>query len=147
MEKSAVIAIRDALLANDKNNPIRIVFDNGDNLSLAGDIVIWDDNKEMILGFVADSTSGSFIANMPIRIICSTYENIQFINGYSNTKNLKNIIEGLSSTVSIQEDAKSKIIEYFSKIYSDKYDLSHKAYNPIDIIRDKSEKLKDNEKE
>lgn len=138
MEKSAVIALRDALLKNDKENPIRINFDNGTNLSLAGDLVFWNDDKELIVGLTASSDSGSFIANKPVRIICSTYENIQYINGYSNTKDLGKIIDGLSSSniVNISSEDKDKIIDWFTKLYSYEYDLSHDEYNPVDIKRD-----------
>lgn len=149
MEKNAVIAFRDALIANGKHRAIRIAFDNGINLSLSSDIVIWDDDKELVIGFTADGTSGSFEAGLPIRIICSTYENIQFILANTNVEvkkeykekyaleDLTTIIDSLKSASSnITDDDKTKIINWYSKLLDPKHDLSHKAYNPIDIRRD-----------
>ena len=148
MEKSAIIALRDGLMAEGKHRAIRLCFDNGINLSLASDIVIWDDDKEIIIGFTADGSSGSLEAKMPIRIICSTYENIQFMMANTNVKidkeykdkytleDLSTIIDSLSSVSSSVTENKDEIINWFTKILSPEYDLSHKAYNPIDIRRD-----------
>ena len=148
MEKNAVIAIRDALLDNGNHRAIRICFDNGVNLALSSDLVIWDDDNEIVIGFCADSTAGGLIANLPVKIICSTYENIQFIMSNTNVKidpeygkkysleDLPTIINNLKSAVPITDESEKKIINWFSKVCSHEYDLSHKAYNDIDIIRD-----------
>ena len=114
MEKNAVIAFRDALIANGKHRAIRIAFDNGINLSLSSDIVIWDDDKELVIGFTADGTSGSFEAGLPIRIICSTYENIQFILANTNVEVKKEYkekytLEDLTTIIDSLKSASSNI--------------------------------------
>lgn len=149
MEKNAVIAFRDALIADGKHRAIRVAFDNGINLSLSSDLVIWDDDKELVIGFTVDGTSGSFESRMPIRIICSTYENIQFILANTNVEikqeykdkytleDLSTIVSSLqSATPNITDEVKDEIVNWYSKVLDPKYDLSHKAYNPIDIRRD-----------
>lgn len=137
MEKQAVISIRDALLNGGKNTAvITVVFDNGPNLSLAADNVIWNDENEIIIGFVPASSSGSLIANLPIRVLCSTYENIQFISGYTNTKNIGKVVEGLQPLTKLSEENKKKLVDYLIKLNGDNYDLDHKDYYPIDIKRD-----------
>ena len=148
MEKTAVIALRDGLLCNNTNRAIRVIFDNGINLSLSSDLVVWDDDKELIIGFTADGTSGSFEAGLPIRIICSTYENIQFIQTNTNVKikdeyketysiqDLSTVIDSLKSiTDKITDENKDKIVEWFTKVFSHEYDLSHTAYTPTDLKR------------
>ena len=81
MDKASVIALRDSLLQNGENRSVRVAFDNGVILSSSSDQIIWDDDKELVIGITADSDGGSFAANLPIRVIGSTYENIQFIMG------------------------------------------------------------------
>lgn len=134
MEKTAVIAIRDSLLNNNDKN-LRIVFDNGVNLSEIGDIVIWDDEKEIVTGFVTDSTSDGFIADKQIKIISSTYENIQFLMGNTDVKNLEAVINGLKTSINITDDQVKKIKEYFGKLLDPSYELKKKYY-PNDIKRD-----------
>lgn len=136
MEKSTVVAIRDALLMDGKNVSIKIAFDNGINLTLASDMVLWDDDKEIVVGFCADSDSGAFEAAKPIRLICTTYENIQFIMSNTNVDNLEKFFDSLSSCMTITDENKKKIMDYYSKIFDYRRDLSHKNYNPIDIKRD-----------
>lgn len=148
MEKSAVIALRDALVDNGNHRAIRIAFDNGINVSLSSDLVVWDDDKELVIGFCADSATGSLAAGLPIKVICSTYENIQYIMANTNVKinpdygkkysleDLSTVIDNLKSVVSITDESKQKIVDWYSKVYDYNYDLSHKAYNDIDIIRD-----------
>lgn len=135
MEKTAVIAIRDSLKNQDKPN-LRIIFDNGVNLSITSDQIIWDDDKEIIIGFMADGSSGAFAAGLPIRTICSTYENIQFLMGNTDVKNLGNMITSLKSSVTITSDDEKRITEYFRKVFDPNLDLSHKAYLAHDIKRD-----------
>lgn len=143
MDKNSVIAIRDALLNDGKNRSVRIVFDNGVNLSYSSDIIIWDDDTEVVVGFTACADGGSYSANLPIQIICSTYENIQFIMGNVRVDeikegyDLKSMIESLSDVVSIADEEKADIIEWYSKLYSHKYELSRENYDPVDIIRGK----------
>lgn len=136
MDKASVIAIRDALLQNGQNRSVRIAFDNGIILSESSDIVFWNDETEIVVGFTADNESGSYIAGLPIRIICSTYENIQFIMGNTNVEKLEPSIDSLSAIVSISDENKAKLIEWYRKVYSHKYELSRKNYDPIDIVRD-----------
>ena len=56
--------------------------------------------------------------------------------GNTNVENLESVIDSLSAITNISDDTKTKLIEWYSKIYSHKYDLSHKNYDPIDIKRD-----------
>lgn len=135
MDKASVIAIREALQYTE-NRTVRVAFDNGVILSSASDIILWKDSDEIIIGITADNDSGSFLAGLPIRIICSTYENIQFIMGNTNVENLDNTLEGLNNIVSISGEDETKIKEWYEKIYSHNYELSRKNYNPVDIIRD-----------
>lgn len=136
MDKVSVIAIRDALLQNGNNRAVKICFDNGIILSQSSDQVIWDDDKEIIIGITADSDSGSFIAGLPINIIGSTYEHIQFIMCNTNVENLKSVLDNIDTIKTISDEDKSKIVEWYSKLYSPDYVLSRKEYNPIDIKRD-----------
>lgn len=158
MEKNAVIKIRDSLLCNNTNRAIRVVFDNGINLSLSSDLVVWDDDNEIIIGFTADGDSGSFEAGLPIEIICSTYENIQFIMTNTNVKvkdenkklygyqDLSTILDSLSAVAPITDEAKKKIIDWFTKVFSPEYLLSKNAYLPRDNKRgNKLVKLKEEE--
>lgn len=140
MDKAFVVAMRNALLNDGKNRAVRVVFDNGIVLSQSSDLIIWDDDKEIIVGFTASSDGGSYIAGLPIEIISSKYENIQFIIGNTNVDKLEEVIDSLKNAVNITDDAKEKLIEWFSKLYSHKYQLSTENYDPIDIIRDKKEK-------
>lgn len=136
MDKAAVIAIRDSLLQGGKNRAITVVFDNGINLTLSSDLVIWDDDKETVVAFTADGHDGAFVADLPIKIICSTYENIQFIMSNNNVENLEAVIDSLSSAVVISDENKAKIMEWYTKLYDYRRNLIHKNYNPIDIVRD-----------
>lgn len=135
MEKSAVVALRDALLQDGKNKSVRIAFDNGINFTLSSDLVLWDDDKEIVAGFTADSDSGSFEAAKPIRLICSTYENIQFIMGNTNVENLEAIFESLSNAMTISDENKQLILKFYNSLYDYRKNLSRTNYNPIDIQR------------
>lgn len=127
MEKSAVVAFRNSLTADNKT--LRIVFDNGVNLSVASDMVVWDDENETMVGFVADGQSGSFSAGLPIRAICSTYENIQFMMANTNISDLSTMIDNLKSSVSTIDDTKKKqILDYFRKIYDYRTELKDEFY-------------------
>lgn len=136
MDKASVIAIREALKYNDNNRSVRIAFDNGVVLSSASDIILWKDEDEIIIGITADSDSGSYVADKPIGVICSTYENIQFIIGNTNSENIKETIDGLTSIVNLSDEDKNNIIKWYDKLYDYRYELSQKNYNPIDIKRD-----------
>ena len=136
MDKASVVALRDALLQNGENRAVRIAFDNGIILSQSSDQIIWDDGKELVIGITADSDDGSFASGLPIRIIASTYENIQFIMGNTNVDKLESILDSISNITTISDEDKSKLLEWYSKLYSPDYILSRKAYNPIDIKRD-----------
>lgn len=135
MDKASVIALRSSLLQEGKNRSVRIAFDNGVILSSSSDIVIWNDDKEIVIGFTADSDGGAYAAGMPIRMIGSTYENIQFIMGNTNVENLETAIDSLSEAVTISSDDKKKIMEWYRKLFSKDYELSRNNYNPIDIKR------------
>lgn len=135
MDKASVIAIREAL-DYENNRTVRIAFDNGINLSPSSDIVIWNDDKEIIIGIVADGEGGSYVAGLPIKVICSTYENIQFIMGNTNNDNIDDTLDALKNVVSFTDEDKKNIKEWYKKLYSPNYELSHKNYNPVDIIRD-----------
>lgn len=136
MDKASVIAIREALKYSEDNRTVRVAFDNGVILSSASDIILWKDDNEIIIGITADNDSGSYAAGKPIRIICSTYENIQFIMGNTDTDNLEDAIDGISSIVSLSDDDKANIMKWYDRLYDHKYELNRKNYNPIDIIRD-----------
>lgn len=136
MNKNSVIALRDALLQNGENRAVKIAFDNGIILSQSSDQIIWDDDSETVIGITADGDGGSFLAGLPISIICSTYEHIQFIIGNTNTKNLESILDSISEVTTISDEDKSKIIEWYSKLFSPEYVLSRDHYDPIDIKRD-----------
>lgn len=135
MEKTAVVALRDALLQDGKNKTLRIAFDNGINFTLSSDLVLWDDEKEIVVGLIADSDSGSFEAGLPIRVITSTYENIQFIMGNTNVKNLEGLLDSLKSAMTISEENKAKILKWYNAVYDYRKPLSRTNYNPTDIIR------------
>ena len=127
MEKSAVVAFRESLTADNKT--LRIVFDNGVNLSISSDLVIWDDENETIVGFVADGQSGSFNAGLPIRAICSTYENIQFMMANTNISGLSTMIDNLKTSVTtINDENKQQIMDYFNKIYDYRTELKDEFY-------------------
>lgn len=136
MNKASIVAIREALKYNEGNRTIRVVFDNGVVLSSGSDIILWKDDDEIIIGIVADNDGGSYIADKPIRIICSTYENIQFIMGNINSKDINDTIDGLKSIMDISDEDKTNISNWYDKLYDYKYELSRKNYDPIDIIRD-----------
>lgn len=135
MDKASVIAIREALNYED-NRSIRIAFDNGVNLSPSSDIILWKDEDEIVIGITADNDSGSYSAGLPIKVICSTYENIQFIMGNTNNDNMDKTLEGLNSIVGLSDEDKKNIKEWYNKLYDPNYELSRKNYNPVDIIRD-----------
>lgn len=136
MDKASIVAIREALKYNEGNKAIRVVFDNGVVLSSSSDIILWKDDDEIIIGIVADNDGGSYIADKPIQIICSTYENIQFIMGNINSKDINDTIDGLKSIMDISDEDKTNISNWYDKLYDYKYELSRKNYDPIDIIRD-----------
>lgn len=136
MDKASIVSIREALRYNEGNKSIRVVFDNGVVLSSSSDIILWKDDDEIIIGIVADNDGGSYIADKPIQIICSTYENIQFIMSNINSKNIDDTIDGLKSIMDISDEDKTNISNWYNKLYDYKYELSRKNYDPIDIIRD-----------
>lgn len=136
MDANSVKAIRDSLKYNEGDKSIKIAFDNGVVLSSTSDIILWNDANEIIIGIVADSDDGAYVADKPIRVICSTYENIQFIMSNINTKDIKDTLDGLSSVVKISDEEKNNITKWYEKLYDYRYELSHKNYNPIDIKRD-----------
>lgn len=146
MDKASVIALRNGLLNNGKNRSIKIAFDNGIVLSLTSDLVVWDDEQERVIGFTADSDSGSYSAQKQIRIICSTYENIQFIMGNTNSKELPSIIDSLSNAVPKCTENKEAITKWFDRVFDYRYDLSHEQYDPVDIVRGKSDGIKEYDK-
>lgn len=135
MDKASVIALRDSLLQEGKNRSVKIAFDNGIILSAASDIIAWNDDKEIIIGFTADSDGGAYIAGKPISIICSTYEHIQFIISNTNVENLETTIDNLSDVVTIDNDTKAQVVDWYRKLYSKDYELSRTNYDPIDIKR------------
>lgn len=129
MDKNNVIAFRDSLLLDGKNNSIRILFDNGINVLLSSDCVLWDDTNERIVAFVSDNKSGSFSANKPVEIICSTYENIQFITAGSSLKDLEKFIDSLGkSVVKISEENKKAILDYFENCHKNVINLADTEY-------------------
>lgn len=134
MEKADVIAIRDALMQNG-NKAIRVIFDNGINLSLASDVVIWDDSTDIVVGIIADYDSGAYSAGMPVKIICSNYENIQFITSNASLKDIQKQVEALETIVTFTEENK-KSLNNLLKLMDPRALLSHKAYEAVDIIRD-----------
>lgn len=136
MDKASVVAIREALKYNEENRAFRVAFDNGIIISTASDQIFWNDDTEIVVAITADNDGGSFIAGLPIRVICSTYENIQFIMGNTNPEKLEDVIDGLTEIVSISDEDKSMITDWYEKLYSPNYRLAHKNYEPIDIIRD-----------
>lgn len=137
MDKASVVALRTALLKDGENRSVKIAFDNGIVMSQASDVIIWDDDKEIVIAFTSDSNSGSYLAGLPISVISSTYENIQFIMGNTNVENLESVIDGLASaTDKITDEDKNKIIEWYKKVYSHEHELYRKNYNPTDIVRD-----------
>lgn len=136
MDKASVVALRDALLQNGENRSVRIAFDNGIILSQSSDQIIWDDDKELVIGITADGDDGSYASGLPIGIIGSTYENIQFIMGNTNVEKLESVLDSINTIAPISDEDKSKLIEWYSKLYNPNYILSRKAYNPIDIKRD-----------
>lgn len=136
MDKASVIAIRDALLQNGQNRAVRIAFDNGIILSESSDQVIWDDDKELVIGITADNEGGAYIAGLPIRIIGSTYENIQFIMGNTSVENLGSALDSIGAIAPINDKDKASLIEWYRKLYSHEYVLDRKHYDPIDIKRD-----------
>lgn len=136
MDKASVIAIRQALKYNEGNRTVKVCFDNGIVLSSASDIILWKDEDEIIIGITADNDSGSYVADKPIGIICSTYENIQYIIGNTDSKNIEESLEGLKSIMDISDEDKDNISNWYDKLYDYRYELSRKNYNPIDIKRD-----------
>lgn len=135
MDKASVVAIRKALLRDEKDRAVRVVFDNGVVLSSGSDIIFWDDDKELIVALTSDSDSGSYSANLPIRVITSTYEHIQFIMSNTNTDKLDDTLERLTSLVNISDEQKAEIKKWYDRVYG-LYELSDKNYDPVDIIRD-----------
>lgn len=129
MEKDAVISFRDSLTNNGNYNAIKIAFDNGVQLIASSDAIIWDDSNERVIGFISDGESESFSAEMPIRIICSTYENIQFITANIKVEDLDGMIDRLKqSMTTISDDSKKKIINHFSKIHDYRTELKDTFY-------------------
>ena len=135
MDKASVVAIRDALLQEGKNRSVTVAFDNGVNMSAASDVIVWNDDKEIVIALCADGEGGSFIAGLPIKVVCSTYENIQFIMGNTNVEKLDSMLDELTSVVNITDENKAVIKKWYERVYGP-YDLKHKHYDPIDIIRD-----------
>lgn len=135
MEKDSVIAIRDALLQDGKNRTVRIVFDNGINISASSDIILWDDDKELVLALTADYDSGAFEVQMPVKIIGSTYENIQFITANTNVENLNSVLDEIGKITTISADDKKKIVHWYDSLYDYRKNLSKTNYNPIDLKR------------
>ena len=135
MEKTDVIAFRDALLMDGKNRSLKVIFDNGVMLSSGSDMILWNDNNATVVGIIADSDSGSFEAGLPIRIICSEYEHIQYITSNTNADNLETYLNALSPHMNISDENKNKILDYFKKVFDYRRDLSHKNYNPTDLKR------------
>ena len=135
MDKASVVAIRKALLRDEKDRAVRVVFDNGVVLSSGSDIIFWDDDKELIVALTSDSDGGSYSANLPIRVITSTYEHIQFIMSNTNTDKLDDTLGRLTSLVNISDEQKAEIKKWYDRVYG-LYELSDKNYDPVDIIRD-----------
>lgn len=153
MQKDTFVALRDALLDGGKHRAIKIAMDNGVMVSLSSDLVVWDDEDEIMVAFVADSDSGAYGANLPIRVICTEYEHIQFIMANTNVKlnkrqlsnneNLETVINNINKVVPISEDKKESIINWFGKIYGGKHELVNNAYLPGDLNRGKKDLVKE----
>lgn len=135
MEKADVIELRDALLQDGKNRTLRVVFDNGVNVSSASDIILWDDDKELIIALTADYSSGSFEVQKPIKIIGSNYENIQFLTANTDVENLNSVLDELGKITSISAEEKKNIVQWYDSLYDYRKNLSKTNYNPIDIKR------------
>ena len=143
MDAKSVIAIRDALLNDGKNRTVRVIFDNGFNLSYTSDIIKWDDEAEIVVGLTACADGGSYSANLPIEIVCSTYENIQFITAHAATEDpkegydLKTVLDAMEPIAAFNDEEKAEILKWYSRLYSHKYELSQENYDPVDIVRGK----------
>lgn len=136
MDKASVVAFRDAILNEGKNRTLRVAFDNGIHLSAAADLIIWDDENERVIGFVTDSEAGAYASNLPIKMIASTYENIQFIMGNTNVNGLDEAIDSLNNACPISDDNKKIITDWFTKLHDSRRRLVHDNYLPIDIVRE-----------
>ena len=136
MDTKDVIAFRNSLL-DDKNRSFTVLFDNGIILSSGSDMILWNDDTETIVGIIADSNSGAYEAGLPIRIICSEYQQIQFITYNTNVDNLETCLDAISKNgvVTITDENKQKILDYYKKIFDYRRDLSHRNYNPTDLKR------------
>lgn len=135
MDTKDVITFRNSLY-DDKNKSLTILFDNGIVLSSGSDIILWNDEDETVVGIIADSNAGSFEAGLPIRLICSEYQQIQFITYNTNVDNLETCLDTLTKNgFKITDENKQKALDYYKKIFDRNRDLSHRNYNPTDLKR------------
>lgn len=155
MEKESVILIRDSLINDGSHRIVEVLFDNGTMLNVATDQILWDDDKEIIIGITTDYDASNLAVDLPIKIIASTYENIQFFTCTTNvkinktlqdTEKLETIIDRISTNIhTISVEDKNKIINYYTKLTDGKHELLRNVYLPSDIIRDKQEEENNNE--
>ena len=114
MIKADVVKFRDEACAGCKD--IVVVCDNMIIFSTNTSFVVWDDDNERVYSIRANT--GQYTQDgVPMEILCTSYENIQYIKGYTTTANLKNVLQDTFVGGGLIDNEKlDKIIEYANKV-------------------------------
>lgn len=113
MTKDQVIKLRDEINAN--SNGIIITMDNMMVFSDKAEFVIWDDDNEYI-HCIRANTGYHTQAQSPVEVVSSTYEHIQYITGYINSKNAISLVEDFASNNLMDEETKTKAINFINSL-------------------------------
>lgn len=83
METAQVKRIRD-IFAKAKY-AVSVYCDNGIVIDEANQFVLWDDANECVYSIRSNLRNGMDMTGAPFQFVCTSYENIQYIQSFTNT--------------------------------------------------------------
>lgn len=111
MEKQDVIAIRDGLTGKNPDIRLNIFCDNAIYYRHPEDILHWDDSRGLLIG-LRMTADCSYDDKTRYTVLCTSYENIQFITGYHSKQTAKSAVKRLGFTADELKEAE----EFFEDI-------------------------------
>lgn len=123
MDKETVISLRTRLKQN--NIPLRIWCDNEHHFDESDEFIAWDDANEIIYAIrpttLRDQGTGH-APDIPMQVVTTSYEQIQYIVAAVNKEYLDKIVAELQSDGLVTDDNIKVINKYVHNLTSlDKY--------------------------
>lgn len=118
MTTQLVIETRNMLKA-ELDIPVKVTCDNNFIFDESTEFVVWDDENEMVYGIrpntYTEQGTGSAV-DLPIRVFCTSYEHIQYMEVAVDKKRLEPIIEKLKAKGLVKDENLKVIDKYFKQI-------------------------------